>query len=426
MGTEGRTSAGAGRSKPRSSGSSGKPAGADPDELGALKGSLQRLETYVRSLDYRGADPYDALNSPLLGSLPGKLPKVAMTQFFVYSPVDLRRVFKVRMSRNPKAVGLFLSAYCDMRRAGIVDERAFTSVTDDLVNSLLESRSPGYHGNCWGFNFDWQDITRFSKAGLPTIVISSFVGNALLDLHALTERKDHLDLASGVADFILQDLSVHEDGDGICYSYTPIDHHVVHNASMLGAAFMARLGSLTGRRDLVERAARAVDFTVAKQEEDGSWAYSIDPATGSKRMQIDFHQGFVLDSLLEFIDRSGRNDAKYRDALHRGADFYRERQFDPSGRALWRLPQSWPADIHHQAQGIITFAKLADRDPLALGTSRRIAQWTVENMQDPSGYFYHQRHERFVNRIPYMRWGQAWMMLALAKHIAASVRSDGG
>lgn len=378
-----------------------------------------RLEGYVRDRDYQGPDPYDALNSPLLGSLPGKLPKVAMTQLFVYSPVDLRRALKVSTSRNPKAVALFLSAYCDMRKGGLIGESAFISASDDLVASLLSSRSPGYHGNCWGFNFDWQDITRFSPAGLPTVVISSFVGNALLDLYDATGREDLLDLASGIIDFIQRDLNVHEDDDGICFSYTPIDHHVVHNASMLGAALMARVGRLTGRSELTDTAARAVDFTVSKQEADGSWAYSVDRSTGRPRMQIDFHQGFVVDSLLDFIRFSGREDRRYLEALRRGSEFYRDRQFDPSGRALWRLPSSWPADIHHQAQGIITFSKLSARQPEMLDAARRIALWTVENMQGPDGHFYHQRHERFVNRIPYMRWGQAWMMRALAALIAA-------
>lgn len=400
-----------------SSGSSGKPAAADQERL---ESSLVRLESYVRSMGYQGADPYDALNSPLLRSLPGKLPKVMVTQLFVYSPMDLRRALRVRVSRNPKAVALFLSAYCDMQRAGMIGDDELSTAAGDLVESLVASRSPGYHGNCWGFNFDWQDVTRFSRSGLPTVVVSSFVGNALLDIYGITGREDHLDLAAGIVDFILRDLSVFEDGDGICYSYTPIDRHVVHNASMMAAAFMARVSSLTGRRELMDQATRAVDFTVAKQEEDGSWAYSINPSTGSRRMQIDFHQGFILDSLLDFITFSGRTDARYADALRRGAAFYRDRQFEPSGRALWRLPQRWPADIHHQAQGIVTFSKLSVREPEMLEVASNIARWTIEHMQDTEGFFYHQRHERFVNRIPYMRWWQAWMMHALAKLVAAS------
>ncbi|MBI0583423.1 MAG: hypothetical protein ISF22_04265 [Methanomassiliicoccus sp.] len=402
-----------------SSGSSGKHAPTDHDHHATLESSLLRLEEYVRVRDYQGTDPYDALNSPAIRSLPGKMPKVAMTQLFVYSPIDMRRAFGVREGRNPKAVALFLSAYCDLRRGGMIDERSFTAVADRLVRYLLDARSPGYHGNCWGFNFDWQDITRFSRAGLPTVVISSYVGNALLDLYDLNGRREMLDEAMGISDFILQDLNVREEDGGVCFSYTPIDHHVVHNANMLAASLLSRLYHHTGREDLLDRAIGAVDFTVQRQEPDGSWAYSIDPRTGDKRRQLDFHQGFVLDALSDFMRYSGRKDPRYVDALLAGARFYREEQFEPDGRSLWRLPRRWPVDIHHQAQGVVTFSKLARFDPQLLEFASRIALWTVENMQDPRGYFHHQIHERFENRIAYMRWGQAWMMYALGKLLAA-------
>ena len=48
----------------------------------------------------------------------------------------------------------------------------------------------------------------------------------------------------------------------------------------------------------------------------------------------------------------------------------------------------------------------------------RIARWSVENMQDPAGFFYHQRHERFINRIIHAL-GASLMMRALASLAAA-------
>jgi len=49
-----------------------------------------------------------------------------------------------------------------------------------------------------------------------------------------------------------------------------------------------------------------------------------------------------------------------------------------------------------------------------LALSEKIAKWTIENMQDEIGYFYYQKWPFLTNKIPYMRWGQAWMMYALA------------
>jgi hypothetical protein len=41
--------------------------------------------------------------------------------------------------------------------------------------------------------------------------------------------------------------------------------------------------------------------------------------------------------------------------------------------------------------------------------------WTLGNMAAPDGSFYYQRHRLWTNRTPYMRWGQAWMLRALAR-----------
>ena len=70
-------------------------------------------------------------------------------------------------------------------------------------------------------------------------------------------------------------------------------------------------------------------------------------------------------------------------------------------------------EIHNQAQGIITFAKLRDFDRSYLKFAQRIAEWTIENMRDGKGYFHYQKHRLYTNRIPYMRWAQAWMLAAL-------------
>jgi hypothetical protein len=53
-------------------------------------------------------------------------------------------------------------------------------------------------------------------------------------------------------------------------------------------------------------------------------------------------------------------------------------------------------------------------DPEALLLARSVAAWTIEHMQDPSGYFYFQQHPRFTIKIPMFHWGQATMLSSLA------------
>ena len=46
--------------------------------------------------------------------------------------------------------------------------------------------------------------------------------------------------------------------------------------------------------------------------------------------------------------------------------------------------------------------------------ARKVAAWTIENMQDADGYFYFQRWPLVVNQTPMLHWGQATMLHALA------------
>jgi len=172
---------------------------------------------------------------------------------------------------------------------------------------------------------------------------------------------------------------------------------------------------ITGEKQFFDFARRAVDFTVYHQHPDGRWNYSIDLNSGKERQQIDFHQGYILESLYEFIKHSKTADQKYKEALSRGIDFYRNYQFFEDGRAKWRWPKVWPIDIHNQAQGIITFSKLSSLNREYLDFTQTVAQWTIDHMQDDEGYFYYQKHMYYTNKIPYMRWAQSWMMLALSQ-----------
>ena len=391
----------------------------DSGTLERILKALWSLESGVRSAGFSGWDPYDAMNSPYLSKLPGPLPKVAATQLMVYSPVNVRPLLRIRKGLNPKAIALFLSSYCRLRGAGLLTQDHFEAVAPWLTGALLASRSEEYSGYCWGFNFDWQDITRYAAKGLPTIVVTSFAANALLDLYELNRDPSLLLAARGACDFILNDLNVTESGEGVCFSYTPVDHHTVHNANLLGAALLARVHALTGEQRLLETSLRATEFSLSRQKKDGSWAYSVNVEDGSERRQIDFHQGFNICALLDIARYTQAHDDRIEKAVRKGAEFYRREQFDDTGRSLWRLPWRWPVDIHNQAQGVITFSRLGQNE-----IATRIALWTVHNMQDEDGLFCYHKYPLGANRIPYMRWGQAWMMNALSE-LAASLHSGG-
>jgi hypothetical protein len=385
-------------------------------EINYILESIKRLEKYVRTHNYSGFDPYDSLNSNKIKSLKNAYIKLIATQIFVYSPVNFRKFFKTTPRKSPKALGLFLQAYCNLLKAKIIEKDEFDLITHEITDFLIKNHSTGYSGYCWGLLFDWQDITRYLKSGVPTIVPTSYIGHAFLDLYDIRKERQYLEIAKSCCRFILNDLNIKNTDKGICFSYTPIDTHLIHNANMLGSAFLSRVYSITKDKNLLQLSKTAMDFSVSYQKTDGSWAYSIDPNSEKERQQIDFHQGFNLDALCDFIKYINPMDEKYKNSLIKGAYFYKKKQFNLEGRSNWRLPLQWPIDIHHQAQGISTFTKLFKllNNKKYFDFSKIIALWTINNMQDHSGYFYYQKWPIITNKISYMRWGQAWMMYSLA------------
>lgn len=376
-----------------------------------IEKSLVKLKTYIESEDFKGYDPYDTLNSKPLKKMLGKCLPIIAIQFQKRNPVNIRPLLGIQKEINPKAMGLFLNAYANLyeidHKNVVAEKMAF------FIKWLEQNSLKGYSGCCWGYNFPWASPEKFTAKNTPNIVVSATIGKGLFAFYELTRSEVALDMLNGLAEFILKDLPVTEDKTGICFSYTPGKKDCCYNASLLGAEILARLFSLTGDEKLRAAAVKALDFVVVRQKESGMWNYSIDLDTGSERKQIDFHQGFVLESIAAIMKYTKNTEIKYSAALEKGLRFYYENQFQRDGRSKWRLPQNMPIEIHNQAQGIISFALLKEYAPEYFPFAQTIAEWTIKNMQDREGFFYYQNHHLYKNRISYMRWSQAWMLLAL-------------
>jgi hypothetical protein len=378
-----------------------------------LDEAITALKDFIESEGFRGYDPYDVLNSRLKISRVGKWAPVLATQLHKRNPLNLRGALGIEKEYNPKAMGLLLQAYC-LSYQKHPNEKDKESV-EFLFHWLVDNSSHGYSGYCWGYNFDWASPQKYVAAHTPSVVVTAFVAKGIFEYFTMTNDPKAWEVLEGCGRFILDDLPRTEAHTGICFSYTPLQPDCCYNASLLGAETLSRLYSVAGEPGYLDFAKPAVDFVIDRQHEDGRWNYSIDLETGMEREQVDFHQGYILDSLSDFVSYSGSEDSRYREAISRGAEFYKREQFFEDGRAKWRLPRVWPVDIHCLAQGIISFVKLSEFDESFLGFAESIAHWTLENMRDKRGYFYYQKHRFLTNKIPYMRWAQAWMLLALTR-----------
>ena len=365
--------------------------------------------SYIESEDFAGYDPYDALNSPFLHRIGSgsKYLRIGATQLLKRSSINIRPIFGIHKGHNPKGIGLFLWGYSKL--FAITKNPRYFEKAKYLLDLLEKLKITDYSGNCWGYNFDWQSLTFMRPKGTPTIVNTSFIGHALLDCYELTGMQRALDIAISIKDFILRDLNRIKLNGFFCFSYTPVDTEAAHNANLLGTSILARLSGYTEDYHLKEAIQKSLDYSMHSQHDNGAWFY----ADTNVQSWIDsFHTGFILQALRYIMDTG--IGLEYIMAYHKGVEFYTKNFFLKDGTPKYFHDRIYPIDIHSPAQAICFLCHEGNQYE---ELTEKIIYWLLENMYSGKGFFYFRKGRFLTNRIPYMRWSQAWIFHALTEYL---------
>lgn len=378
--------------------------------------AVRKLVDYCRANGWAGYDPYDALNSRVFETMPflnSRFPRLVLTQALKRSPVNLRRLLLVEKAQNPKAMALFLSAFVRLAGSNIVDAQGPAQL---MIERLIALRSKGTDYWCWGYSFPWQMRKGIVPRWDPNLVCTTFVANALLDAYESSQDAQCLEMASSAAKYILTDLYWTRGSTVAGFSYPRPDYRAqVYNANFLAAALLCRVFHHTGEKRFLGPALTAARYSAAMQFSDGSWTYGEMP---SQHWIDNFHTGFNLCALQSIGRNAGT--AEFEPCLRRGLDFYRAHFFCEDGAVRYFHNRTYPIDIHCVAQAMITLVELEDLDPGCIDLARSVFQWAMRHMWDDRGFFYYRVLRYFTNRISYIRWSQAWMLLAMATLLSKS------
>jgi hypothetical protein len=385
-----------------------------------VSAAVAKLYSWIKERDGAGFEPFDLMNSPYFrGNWAKHFPFNVVIRHAGRRFVGLktRRFLKVPASTNPKAIGLLLSGCCEMGRL----EDGWRSEAETYKAKLLQLRSKGEEFFCWGYDWDAVSIRanvmpKFS----PNAIATTFCADALLDMGLVFGDDEALDMARSAGEFMVRRLNrpVEKETE-LCFSYTPTDRTQIYNSSVVTAALLSRLGHLDHRQDYLALARRAMQYLVNAQLPDGSWYYGA----GRWQRWIDsFHTGYNLDALLCYRDNSG--DHSFDQAIEKGFRYFKQTFLLPDGAPKYFNKQTFPIDIHACSQAILTLSHFSEQEADALPLAMLSARWTLENMRDPRGFFYYQKHRTWTNRTPYMRWGQAWMFRALSRLQVVAARFD--
>jgi polysaccharide biosynthesis protein VpsJ len=379
----------------------------DPWSRAKLEKSIQGVMGWVEAHGYRAYDPGDGSNSFLRPLTFNSLLLERLLQQAVYrTSFNLRPLLGIRPHTSTKGMGYMAWGYLKMLR--ITGESVYRERALHCLNWLIKNRSAEYKNFCWGNAFDFSTRAGKIPKGEPTIVWSSLIGQAFMDGWETLNEARFLDVAQSVCEWILK-LPREQTSVGACLSYVAFKQSSIHNSNMLGGALLARVGAQTKNSLALETARQAMLYTCSSQRPDGSWYYGEE----LKYHWIDnFHTGYNLDSLRRYADVTG--DRSFEPQMLRGFKYFKDTFFEADGCPRYYHERKYPIDIQCAAQAIDTLAFFSDLDPDALPLAQKVADWTIDHMQNADGHFYYRDLGWTKSKIPMLHWGQGTMFKALA------------
>ena len=103
--------------------------------------------------------------------------------------------------------------------------------------------------------------------------------------------------------------------------------------------------------------------------------------------------------------------------LIKGTTYYLNNFFLKDGTPKYYDNKIYPIDIHCPAQFVVTLSRLNFFSE-NIQLIEKVLVWTINNMQDiKRGYFYYQLKKYTSSKIPYIRWGQAWMLYGMSFYL---------
>lgn len=375
-----------------------------PDD--PLISAIEKLKNHIISEDYRGYDPYDTLVSPIFKYPPfnsGFL-RFGFQQVCKRIPFSLRAPLRIRKGLNPVSLGLSIQAYSYLINILPRKSSFFHDEINRLIDLLIMTKSEGYSGCCWGYNFDWEARYTRIDAYIPTSVATADITNGLFECYRLTGNQRAFDLCEDATRFVLNDLNKSYQGDVFCYSYSPVDNQCILNSSMKAAKLLSQVYSINKDVNLIREAKKAVTYVVESQIEDGHWPYARHDA---RSWADNYHSGYVLDCLDSYIKNS--QDFHFTKSLNKGLSFYISNFIKDDQIPKFYYNKLYPIDSTAIAQSLLTLSRFNYLD-----TAEKVATWSIQHMQAKEGGFYYRKHKYLTDKNIFMRWSNAWMFVGLS------------
>lgn len=379
---------------------------------------LDQIQEWVEQRNYKGYEPFDGLSSwfrPL--TFGSQFAERLLMQANRQSPLNLRPLLGISPQESTKGRGYMAAGYLARYRA--TQDAAMLAKAEACLDWLDHHRARKYPDHSWSNHFDFTSRGGTYTKDDPIIVWTALIGFSYLDAYEVTRNARWLEIADSVCRWIMK-LPREKTATGSCLSYLAHKQSSIHNSNMLGAAMLAHTAHFTGNKEYQDVAASAMEYSCVRQLADGAWWYG----EAAHYHWIDnFHTGYNLCSLDRYLRAS--QDLRWQPNLELGLTYFTDHFFEPDGCPKYYHDRRYPIDSQCAAQAIETLAEFSDRRSGCLDLGRKVARWTIDNMQCRDGHFCYRIYPLLKARTPMLHWTHATLFLGFAKLNLALQQSAG-
>jgi hypothetical protein len=394
--------------------------------------TVQRFVQWLSGHGYFSYDPYDIWGTQVGRTTRAVYYRVPGLGVPLIAPILLIEIFGpglrwlfLRKERYATADAQLALGYLNMFE--VTSNQRYLDEAITLGEALIETSVPGYKGYCWGYPFDWQNSTALWLKDTPYITTVPYGFEAFLGLYQITQEARYSEAAKSVGRFVYYDLNNSPTArDAAAASYSPVDSTKVINASAYRAFVLFAAASELGERQYLDKARKNLNFVLESQRPDGSWLYAVD---NPQEAFIDhFHTCFVLKNLFKI--NHVLNEDRIRDAVRAGYGYYQANLFYKDG-----LPKSFAVeprrqisrlDMYDVAEAITLGVLLRNEIPSAYEVALKLGVRAAREFQLPDGHFITRIYRGGIRHtLPFLRWAQAQMFLALTNLLVSEKERSG-
>lgn len=386
------------------------------NELHWMEERITQLHKLMLRHDYKGHDPFDLPNSPLLAWMPGKwrVPQLLLSKFGSrIAPNWVRQTLRVPPIEDPKIYSCCYFAYRLLGRewnssAEAMLERLVSMAGKSEETEATETEKATLH---WGYDYTWGTLyDGVNPRRASTLVPGAFAMLALLhEVIACSGEKYRQPLRQALRWYANHHRRTGASGTFLGYFTTSTIN--THNANLLGCLALSLGGKLLQDQAYLQLAAEATQTTLLAVRADGFIPYNDHSRGGWTDC---FHHLYVVAALQGIAAVNPFVDQHHiQQNVARMMEYYRQQFLRDDGLLNYFPNRLHPIDPHNYAAAamfeILTGGQEGIQHARALLQRLDELAWNPNN----GSYTYRQHSNKKDERL-FLRWTQVWMLLALA------------